>query len=295
MAGVDWGVFDRPKTLIDYQQLNAAFEAKKQEAAATQALGLIKLANGGVDKPSAVAEYEYFKQLPDQASQQQYLAVKRAAQIQNLGNQFGAFNPLTGQTAAIPGSQIAVSPDAMPELKGQQAFASAAGSNAADLVSKPQIAAATTAATEGAKNTAEANKIVQEKGRQAVNSLDLIAEARQLLPNATGGGWDNVGKSIKGAVGYSDAKTQADARLGVIASGLTSAVPRMQGPQSDRDVQLYQQAAGDVANTSKPVGDRLAALKTIEGLQLKYKDQAAITASPQAAAPNGSFSHLWGN
>jgi hypothetical protein len=44
----------------------------------------------------------------------------------------------------------------------------------------------------------------------------------------------------------------------------------MQGPQSDKDVQLYREMAGDLANESLPVPTRLAALNGIRDLQKKY-------------------------
>jgi hypothetical protein len=44
----------------------------------------------------------------------------------------------------------------------------------------------------------------------------------------------------------------------------------MEGPQSDKDTALYRQMAGNVADASMPVAQRLASLDTLEKLQQKY-------------------------
>ncbi|MDA9091510.1 hypothetical protein N9J84_05320, partial [Porticoccaceae bacterium] len=48
--------------------------------------------SSGVQSPSAVREFEYFKNL-DEAGQQQFLAVKRAQQIKDFGGYHGAVSP----------------------------------------------------------------------------------------------------------------------------------------------------------------------------------------------------------
>jgi hypothetical protein len=85
---------------------SAALEMLMQSPA-TSDLGA-QLAQG-VDAPSAVREYQFYNQLP-QAEQEQFLNVKRAAQIQNLGGQFGVYNPVQGNVAPIQGAEIMPSP-----------------------------------------------------------------------------------------------------------------------------------------------------------------------------------------
>lgn len=100
--------------------------------------------------------------------------------------------------------------------------------------------------------------------------LGYVSEAEKLLPQATGSLGGRISKFGTQQLGISTNASQADKRLAVIAAALTANVPRMEGPQSDYDVALYQQAAGDVANTNIPYQDRLAALQTIKTLQNKY-------------------------
>jgi hypothetical protein len=44
----------------------------------------------------------------------------------------------------------------------------------------------------------------------------------------------------------------------------------MEGPQSNFDVDNYKRMAADVGNKSKPIGDRMAALRGMRELQQKY-------------------------
>ena len=60
-------------------------------------------------------------------------------------------------------------------------------------------------------------------------------------------------------------------KLRVIGGILTSKVPRMEGPQSNIDVQLYRETAGQVGDATLPRSRRLAALDTVERLLAKYE------------------------
>ena len=82
-----------------------------------------------------------------------------------------------------------------------------------------------------------------------------------------------VGQPIKGAA-------QA-AQLKALGGWLVANVPRMEGPQSDRDVANYSIMAGQVGDETLPPATRKAALQTVISLQNKY---AAINGG---AAPDG--------
>jgi hypothetical protein len=131
-----------------------------------------------------------------------------------------------------------------------------------------------------AKLAAERGGEVSKKETGASNMLDLIDEARTLLPLATSGKLETMAKEAAQAVGYSTDASQADAQLKVIGANLTSNIPRMEGPQSDKDTQMYREAASDVANTLLPAGDRMAALKILEKIQKKYAGKGFVTAEP---------------
>jgi hypothetical protein len=194
--------------------------------------------------PSAVQEYVYFSNLPPE-EQQNYLRVKRAQQVIDLGGTQGVLNP------AAPGlSQQfdkTLPPHMVPENVQERTAAGARGKVAGE--------------TAGTQDKKLAN---------APDILGLIAEARKVLPEATSGGAATMAKGVSQFFGSSTDASKVDRQLKIIGSALTNYVPRFEGPQSDYDVQTYKDAAGDVANTTLPYEDRLAALDTIETLQKKY-------------------------
>ena len=54
----------------------------------------------------------------------------------------------------------------------------------------------------------------------------------------------------------------------------------MQGPQSDKDVLLYKQMAGDLANPQLPRETRMAAARTVRALNEKYAGQQQESSQP---------------
>jgi hypothetical protein len=112
-----------------------------------------------------------------------------------------------------------------------------------------------------------------------------IDAARELIPKATASGAGALADKTAAFFGKSTEGADAAAQLDTLAGWMTSNVPRMQGPQSDKDVLLYRQMAGDVSNRSLPASRRLAALDTLEKLQSKYADinQAGGTQAPTKA------------
>ena len=64
------------------------------------------------------------------------------------------------------------------------------------------------------------------------------------------------------------------------------AQPRMEGPQSDKDVALYRQMAGQIGDSSVPAAQKKAALQVIRQLHARYS--AAPAGAPMAprAAPS---------
>jgi hypothetical protein len=153
-----------------------------------------------------------------------------------------------------------------------------------------QQAGGTAEVTAQAKNRAELEATQAERQRSAQDTLSLLDQAERILPNATGGRGGQFVDAAAGLVGASTPGAQATAQLQTIAGQLTSKMPRMQGPQSDRDVQLYQQMAGDLANPTIPVETRMAALRTIRQLNQKYANggqASGRTVVRTGTLPNG--------
>lgn len=129
---------------------------------------------------------------------------------------------------------------------------------------------------------ADFSKTAATRQRDAGNALDLLSEAEKLLQRATGSRGGALVDSAAAMFGTSTPGAQATAALQTIAGQLTSKMPRMEGPQSDRDVQLYKEMAGDLANPAIPVATRQAALRQIRALNQKYAGQQSSTAAPAA-------------
>lgn len=102
---------------------------------------------------------------------------------------------------------------------------------------------ATTTARKTAEQDAERTGKQTQRAFDAQTTLDLLDQAEQLLPNATGSVAGTARDQALGTVGISTPGAQATAQLNLIASQLVSKVPRFEGPQSNIDVQFYREAA----------------------------------------------------
>jgi hypothetical protein len=120
--------------------------------------------------------------------------------------------------------------------------------------------------------------------------IDLVGEARTYLPKATASGAGALVDQGAAFFGHSTGGAQASAALNTIGGQLVMAQPRMEGPQSDKDVLLYKQMAGDVANDKLPIATRAAALDAIEKLSQKYISGEYVPPTKQT----GSTSGTWG-
>lgn len=166
------------------------------------------------------------------------------------------FNARTGQMEPIMvGGSVPTPIAADPMLKQQMEQAGAMGRGAGEA-----------AVTKQARTTS------------AYDTLSLLSEAEKLLPKATGSVAGYAVDQALGGVGLSTGGANATAQLQAIAGQLTAKMPRMEGPQSNYDVQLYKQMAGDLANPLVPNERRMAALKTIRALNEKYAGKPASQA-----------------
>ncbi len=253
---IDYSILSQFKSVGDY-------DAERQDRELKNQLLTAKLADvgsaGNLPAPLQLAN-EYQKRMVAGDLEGANL-IREFAKTQDRGIVAGAdgtFQPLPGYAPAVGTIEAAKG-----GMKRQ------AESNV-DLVMKPQIGRSTAFQEALGKGEAEVQTGLGKKGQQAENMFQLADEAEALLPQASGGRIGAGYAAGKGLFNVSDESTQANARLKIIAAGLTAAVPRMEGPQSDADRIMYQQAAGDVGNIAVPTGDRLAALKTIRDLQQKY-------------------------
>ena len=234
-----------------------------------------RLASGRVpsEDPSAVREFRFLESLtPEQ--KEQYLTMKRANPAINLGDRTIVANPVDASAAPIAEFTRGVSPDAQPELRGQQE-AAVQGARTAALPG--QLAAENNAALEK-----EGQLAVAPRQRDAEATLSLLDMAEPLLDTATGSGLGNMRDQVQALVGVSGPGAESAAQLKAIGGLLVSKMPRMQGPQSNLDVQLYREMAGQIGDPSVPNDVRRAAIATIRQLNEKY-------AGGQQAQPQGDI------
>ena len=129
----------------------------------------------------------------------------------------------------------------------------------------------------------------QQETKRAQNVLSLTQQAKQILSSgkATGSGIGSLLDTGASWFGVSTEGAQGTAQLSTIAGQLVSNMPRMEGPQSDKDVQMYKQMAGDLSNASLPVATRMAALRQMQALNEKYLNNGTVGYPAESAPPAG--------
>jgi hypothetical protein len=100
-----------------------------------------------------------------------------------------------------------------------------------------------------------------KKAESAESAQAIVDLAKPLIKKSTGSysgaAWDQVMQGI----GVSTSGADANAQLKVLQARLMTEQPRMEGPQSDRDVELYRQAAGEIGDPTIPKSRKMAALR----------------------------------
>lgn len=117
------------------------------------------------------------------------------------------------------------------------------------------------------------NQAQNEETKRIKRVDTLLPEIEKLLkdPDATGGRTGSAIDTVAGWAGVSTKGQQISASLGTLAGQLVALMPRMEGPQSNIDVDMYKEMAGRLGDPNIPVPTRMAALQTIRQLNEKYK------------------------
>lgn len=196
--------------------------------------------------------------------------------LNNLGGN-GVFNQFTGgQELNAVGKSSANAHNASADHQ----YASAGAANAQRDLTKSKIGQAQTVTmpdgttvVSGAKPTAaQAAQSVkaQEKISDAKDVLSLLNLATPLIDVATGSyagtGLDELGR----VVGYGTDGAGNAAQLKAIEGALISKMPKMSGPQSDKDVLLYKQMAGQIGDSTIPPKTKKAAMVAIKNINDRY-------------------------
>jgi hypothetical protein len=127
---------------------------------------------------------------------------------------------------------------------------------------QPVVKSTTTAAQQSAKS---------EENTRIQRVETIIPEIRALLSKATGSYLGAGADLLANTVGISTEGAKATAQLKTLSGQMVAVMPKMSGPQSDKDVAMYKDMAGNLSDPTIPIETRLAALETIEKLNEKYK------------------------
>lgn len=130
------------------------------------------------------------------------------------------------------------------------------------------------------KGSAKANVISSEK------VVSLLDQAEKLLDTSTGSYIGTARDAAYGAFGGSTKGAQSAAQLKALEGAIMMAQPRMEGPQSDKDVAMYRQMAGQIGDSTIPIETRKAALDGIRELHRQY----AISPVKYPSVSNGGWS-----
>jgi hypothetical protein len=107
--------------------------------------------------------------------------------------------------------------------------------------------------------------------RDATEAMGIIQQALPLINKSTSSG---IGTNIDEANAYlfggALPGAKAAASLKVLGGALVSKMPKMSGPQSDKDVLLYKEMAGRLGDSTVPASSKQEAMQTLYDLQAKY-------------------------
>ena len=125
--------------------------------------------------------------------------------------------------------------------------------------------------------------------KDANEALALIGQAKQLIPKATGSYFGSAMDTAARAFGKSTEGDMATGQLQALEGALVAKMPRMSGPQSDKDVALYRQMAGVIGDPTIPAERKLAALQTVEEIQRRYAGVQSPKTPASGAMGSGTF------
>ena len=114
----------------------------------------------------------------------------------------------------------------------------------------------------------EAQKIQNQN--TANENYGMIKDVADLIKQSTGSGLGTRVDTLAGFFGVGTKGADAIAKLNVMSYPFIYNIPRFEGPQGEKDVTIYEKAAGDFANPKLPVSQRLAALQGMVYLLKKY-------------------------
>lgn len=129
-----------------------------------------------------------------------------------------------------------------------------------------------------------------QRSNDATAVMELTDQAEPLLEKAPGSYIGAAANQMGRVFGMDTDASKAQAQLDVLAGSLIAKMPKMSGPQSDKDVLLYRQMAGNLNDPTLPASAKYAAMKTLRMLNQKYAAgyQGQTASQPSATADTGT-------
>lgn len=187
---------------------------------------------------------------------------------------------LLAQVAASSRPEPAVTPVTIQDPKNPNATIVIDGRSGRVFGSGPKL-------TEGGKMEAK-----RQFGMSGLNETLDEAEAlltgtsgKALPTGSTAGALYDTAASV---VGMSPEGAKEAQTMKALGGALTSKMPRMEGPQSDKDTQLYKEMAAVVGDATVPRDRRIAALQEVRRLWGKYEQRGSPAAPAATPAPKGA-------
>ena len=216
----------------------------------------------GSMSPMSVKEFEYYQTLSED-NKKTFMQLKRD-QWKNLGGEIGLVTPQGGISSSIPKT---LEPGEQPAVRFAQAAATEQGKSNIQEVMQPQIQSKTSVATMDAEK------------REAMKNLpEMLDEAEAILTGKqlpTGSGFGALADYTAAFFGGTLPGGREASQMKAVGNAILMSMPRMEGQQSDKDVVIYREQAGRLADPSVPVEQRKSALNIIRKLNEKYRPNAA--------------------
>lgn len=121
---------------------------------------------------------------------------------------------------------------------------------------------------------------------QIIPNLEAISKDGGLIDQSTGSGAGALVDIGAAFFGTATPGSIAVGRLKPLVDPVLKLVPRFEGPQSDKDTQMYKDAAGDLANPNIPNDRKKAAAKTILEIYKRRRNQFTTTEYEAAVGPS---------
>lgn len=151
---------------------------------------------------------------------------------------------------------------------GSQAYAAGPSAQETAANEAARVKAVDTAKADVVRDTAQ--KGDSKKFAQMTSGLDRAIQLLEQQP--TGSDVGAVVDKGMNAMGVSTRGGAIASQLETLSGWLVSNVPRMEGPQSNFDVENYKTMAGMVGDRTKPIETRIAAAREAKRLQEKYAE-----------------------